>query len=329
MKIYAVLSLIIFLILLFFPFISLMSESGTVQSVNDTTEASDVSKTEEIQDTADEISVLRVSSGKIENVDMTEYIIGAVASEMPATFHEEALKAQAVACYTYTKWILKNADNSVELSHISDSSTTHQGYLNADELKIKWGEKYEIYYNKLKSIVEGLKGQYLTYDGEPILAVFHAISSGVTNSSEDVWGNKLPYLVSVSAPGDKLCADSDSQNSFSTEEFVTIAKSIENVTVNTKENMISDITIADSGYVSEVRIGEVKLTGREVRSLFSLSSPNFEVKYENGKYIFNVKGKGHGVGMSQYSADFMARQGSDYKEILSHFYPDTDLETEQ
>lgn len=326
MKMYVSLSLIVFLVLVFFPLVSLANNNIGQTNIEENYSESQPTM-ELITENADEIRVLRVSSGKVEDVDMTEYIIGAVASEMPASFHEEALKAQAVACYTYAKWILKNADNSGnELSDISDSSSSHQGYLNKNDMKDRWGDKFDTYYNKLKSIVTEVEGQYLTYQGEPIIAVFHGISSGTTNSAKDVWGDDIPYLTSVSAPGDKLSADLDSSADFTKDEFKAIAEA-EGISLSeTEGEWISHIKTSESGYVIEAYLGDKKLSGSEMRNLFSLKSPNFTVKFEGENIVFSVKGKGHGVGMSQYSADFMARQGSDYKEILTHFYKDTVLE---
>lgn len=330
MKIYVVLSFVIFLVLIFFPFTALTnSDKANTDIIDNVITTAQETDTNEIS--ADEIRVLRVSSGKIENVDITEYLIGAVASEMPASFHEEALKAQAVACNTYIKWVLKNSDNTSEkLSDVSDSSSTHQGYLNTEELKEKWAEKYDTYYNKLKSVISEVKGQYLAYNNEPILAVFHAISPGTTNSASDVWGDDIPYLSSVSAPGDTLSAEYDSEVICTENEFKSIAEKNCSVTLaeNEKENWITNIKTAESGYVTELSIGDTKFSGRDIRTYFSLKSPNFTVEYKNNNFVFAVYGKGHGVGMSQYSADFMARQGSDYKEILYHFYKDTVLQSE-
>ncbi len=320
MKIYAVLSLIIFLSLALFPMVCFIDKDTFARQENTSlhyeetqTEKEDKEDKEEKDDT---ITVLRASSGKTEKVDMTEYLIGAVANEMPASFHVEALKAQAVACHTYALWILKNADNpNNDLGDISDNSSKHQGYLNQNEMKEKWGENYEKYYNRISEAVNEVKDLYLDYDGEPILAVFHALSSGTTSNCKDVWGDDIPYLESVPAPGDKLSAQLDSKETFTGEE---LRKKLE--IKEDKIDLISDFKVADSGYVTEIIIGGKSYTGREIRRILNLKSPNFTYEQSKDNFVFSVKGKGHGVGMSQYSADFMARQGSSYKEILSHFY---------
>lgn len=321
MKIYAILSLIVFLSLALFPMACFIDKDTATTKQESTSLHTGEMHTEDKEEKEETITILRASSGKTEQVDMTEYLIGAVANEMPASFHIEALKAQAVACHTYALWILKNADNpNNDLGDISDNSGKHQGYLNKNEMKKKWGDSYEKYYNRISDAVNDVKDLYLDYDGEPILAVFHALSSGTTSNCKDVWGDDIPYLKSVPALGDKLSAQLDSEEAFTKEELAEKLGLKEE-----KEELISEINAADSGYVTKIIIGDKSFTGRQLRRLLGLKSPNFTYKQEKDNYTFAVKGKGHGVGMSQYSADFMARQGSSYKEILTHFYSGAEI----
>lgn len=320
MKNYLLSALFLSFMIAFAPFLTLISLE---------TEADDT--TVQINDITDgKIRVLQVSSSRILETDVTEYLIGAVASEMPASFNEEALKAQAVASYTYLKWILLNSDNtSSGLWDISDDSNTHQGFLSKEQMKERWGEKYDTYYSKLKRIVEETENEYIAYENEPVLAVFHAVSSGSTSDSKDVWGNSLPYLISVDAPGDKLSPDLISANTFTYGELSALfedagisAEGIE------KKDWIKITSSSESGYVKEARIGNSTMSGTELKALLKLKSPCFTVKATDSKVEFTVYGKGHGLGMSQYSADFMARQGYSYQEILEHFYPGTELLTD-
>lgn len=324
MKMYLILTLLVFMILVLFPFVSL-AENSKNNAYKPNTSAETVNNTV----TADQINVLRVSSGKTENIDTTEYLIGAVASEMSAAYHEEALKAQAVACYTYAKKLIASGTEIQNDADITDNSSTHQGYLNKEELKEKWGDKFDTYYSKLNEIVTAVQGEYICFDNEPILAAYHAVSSGITNSAKAVWNNDVSYLQSVSAPGDTLSSDIDSTVTLTADEVIKIAEAegISLADADT-EKLINIKNTEANGYVLSAEIGNTQVSGEQVRSIFSLKSPNFTVEYNDGKYIFNVKGKGHGVGMSQYSADFMARQGSTYKEILAHFYPGTAIDND-
>lgn len=316
MKNYLLSALFLCFLIAFAPFLTLISLE---------TDADDT--TVQLNDISDvKIRVLQVSSSRILETDITEYLIGAVASEMPASFSEEALKAQAVASYTYLKWILLNSDNAENgIWDISDDSNTHQGFLSKEQMKERWGEKYDTYYEKLKRIVDETEKEYIAYENEPILAVFHAISAGSTADSKDIWGNSLPYLVSVDAPGDKLSPELISTNTFTYDELSALFEGLDGAD---KKDRIKIISSAESGYVKEISIGNSTVSGTELKTLLKLKSTNFTLKATDSKVEFTVYGKGHGLGMSQYSADFMARQGYNYKEILEHFYPGTELLTD-
>ena len=319
MKNYLLSSLFLVFLIAFAPFITLISFS--TGSADDPTSVYYGAENGRVR-------VLQVSSQKILSMDLTEYLIGAVASEMPASFSEEALKAQAIASYTYLKWLMLNSDSSAEaLWDISDDSGTHQGFLSLEQMKERWGDKYDTYYGKLKRIVESVKGEYIAYNGEPVLAVFHGISAGSTADSSELWNEPLPYLISVDAPGDKLSPDLVSVNSFTYGELSVIIENISGSSTDgiDKKEWIKIISADKNGYVISVSIGGITVSGTELKALLSLKSPNFIVKTTDSKVEFTVYGKGHGLGMSQYSADFMARQGYDYKEILGHFYTDTEL----
>lgn len=319
MKNYLLSVLFLVFIIAFAPFLTLISLK-TEPDRTDTLQADSL--------TDGAVRVLQVSSGHILESDLTEYLIGAVASEMPASYSEEALKAQAVASYTYLKWILLNSDNTENgLWDISDDSNTHQGFLSKEQMKEHWGEKHDTYYSKLKKVVEDVKKEYIAYEKEPILAVFHGISSGSTADSETVWGYSIPYLVSTDAPGDKLSPDLVSKNTFSYGELATLIKDLDGVSTEgiSGKDLVKIVSSDENGYVKEVSVGNSTMSGAELKALLKLKSPNFIIKASENKIEFTVYGKGHGLGMSQYSADFMARQGYTYKEILGHFYPGTEL----
>ncbi len=307
MKVYIFLTGILCLIMIFSPLCCVGAENQ-------------FAKGDEANRKDSAITVLQTSTGKAIETEMYDYIIGAVAAEMPASFSEEALKAQAVASYTYAMWLRENADNSQKgLGYdISDDPSAHQGYLTDEQMKEKWGDKYDSCKSKISEAVMSVLGECVMYENEPVLAMFHAISSGQTQSSETVFGNALPYLESAAAPGDTLSPDFDSENSFSQKELCELLSH-----GSTDENLIKSIDTADSGYVKLITLGSKSYTGSELAALLKLRSPCFSAEYKKGSYIFKVKGYGHGVGMSQYSADYMARQGYTYNEILKHFYKGT------
>lgn len=311
MKLYLILTSIVCLILLLFPL-------GCVTIKNqytDNTKSTETTVYQSSKNKDESVSVFVVSADKTVDLKVYDYLVGAVAAEMPASFQSEALKAQAVACYSYMMWLKNNSDNA-EYDITSDPSV-HQGYLTEDEMKEKWGDKYEFYHKKISDAVSAVQGQYLTYEGEAILALFHAISPGTTQESSDVWESPLPYIKSKPAPGDSLSPDFDC--------VVTVPcrkiREIFEISDDVKDSELVDIfSLSDSSFIKEIALGNKSVSAGDLASELGLNSPYFTAEYKEENYIFKVKGKGHGLGMSQYSADYMARQGSSYEEILTHFY---------
>ena len=316
MKLYLILTSITCLILLLFPLGCVTIKNQYADSIKPP-ETSVYQNSEKESET---VSVFIVSADKTVDMKVFDYLVGAVAAEMPASFQTEALKAQSVACYSYMMWLKNNSDNA-EYDITSDPQT-HQGYLTDSEMKEKWGDKYEFYKDKISNAVSAVQDQYLTYEGEAVLALFHAISPGMTQDSEKVWNTPLPYIKSVSAPGDSLSPDFDS---VVTVPCRKIRETFE-IKNDIKDSGLVDISpMSNSSFIKEISVGNKKVSAGDISAKFGLKSPYFTAEYKDGNYIFSVKGKGHGLGMSQYSADYMARQGSSYDEILSHFYEGTKL----
>lgn len=248
-------------------------------------------------------------------IELEEYIVGVVGAEMPASFNKEALKAQAVLARTYA---LKSIKNNTRLT---DSSST-QNYKSVDELKNMWNTSFNKYYQKIVSAVNETNKMVLTYKGDLIEAVYHSTSNGKTEDAVNVWGNSFPYLVSVESNYD------NTNPSFLKDQFISYAeisnKLSMNINIDTNFEILSK-TIGDR--VDVIKINDVSYSGVEVRSLLGLRSADFSIiKNENG-VVFQTKGYGHGVGMSQYGANGMAKNGYNYSQILSHYYPKTTLKS--
>lgn len=256
-----------------------------------------------------------ISEPSVENPPdwLEEYTVGVVASEMPVFFDFEALKAQAVASRTYAYRAYCN-NKSVSFEEIGQVYTDNYG------LKNKWGENYEKYYALVKKAVEETKNELLFYNDEPILAVFSSASGGVTESCKNAWGCDLPYLQSVSSDYDKNAPVFYDRKNFSLSQIKNIF-STENITsANTYI-----VKRSEADYVQEVIIGGKILSGHKLRSALGLKSGNFNIEIKGENMIFETKGYGHGVGMSQYGAEFMARNGYNYREILTHYYSGADI----
>lgn len=285
-------------------------------------QAADSAAVEEEKTPDGYISVMLTENGFVNRVTEREYVIGAVAAEMNISCHDEALKAQAVACYTYALYCKMNG-NSDELNgaDISDSSETHQGYLDNDARKEKWGDNYDKNEKKLEKIVDSVLGRKMTYNSEPIMAVYHDLNSGSTQSAETVWGKDVAYLQPVQSRGDTLSTEYCKTVVFTKEEFEKFAEKADGVTLSgDADSWLGKIKTNDSGYVETIELGGKKISGRDFRKAFSLRSCVFTAEYGKSGFTVTTYGNGHCVGMSQYGADYMARQGSDWKEILKHYY---------
>lgn len=259
-----------------------------------------------------EITVYR-SNGSVINLNMTDYLIGVVSSEMPASFNLEALKAQSVLARTYA---LKAKQTGKKLT---DTVST-QSYIDMDQMKNKWGNSFNTYYNKIKNAVENTNGEYLSYNGNYIEALYHSTNNGKTESSLDVFGNYYPYLISVSSEYDK---NASSYLRTINMPLDTISNKL-GLSLN-NDSVINILSYTDGGNIKEININGNNFSGKKVRELLGLRSADFDISISDNNANITTRGYGHGVGMSQYGANGMANAGYGYKDILSHYYPGTTL----
>ncbi len=306
MKRFTFLSIVLLLAMIITPLISV--KYSRVESANSTTQQSEEKGI---------IKVMSSENGFIKNVDLCEYLIGCVAGEMPASYHPEALKAQAVASYTYAKYISQRDEEKLGGADITDDSTVHQSYIDKTKRQEKWGDNFEKNEEIITEAVESVLYEYLEFNGKPAMTVYHNSNSGKTESAENVWGSNFKYLTSVLSPGDKLSPKYESKNELKTSELFE--------KLNVEKTKIEILKRFPSGLVETVKIGDKTFTGTDVREKLSLKSGDFDIEIDDEKTVIICRGNGHFVGMSQYSADFMARQGSTYDEILAHYYPETQL----
>ena len=331
MKLYIILTIFLTLAAALSPLAVLDFSNKAPEKAVTTAASAEKSKENETPTAQEEanktIKVLRTGSGNVVEKEIYDYVKGAVCGEISPEYEKEAIKAQAVVCYTYALWLKKNADHSDLFdADVSDDPSKFQSFLDESELRDKWGEKFEEYSEKVNECINEVLGEYLEYDGEPIMACFHALSTGRTESAKNVWGNDVEYLQSVQANGDVLSPDIDSSVTLSEEKFKACAEKLDGVKLSGKSSQwVGKAKTTKSGYVTSIVIGSKTFSGNDVRSAFSLRSPAFTVEKTKDGFLFNVKGYGHLVGMSQYSADYMARQGASYKDILLHFFKGAEL----
>ena len=274
----------------------------------------------------DTIEVLVSETGKVVTLETEEYLCGVVAAEMPASFEKEALKAQAVAARSYAVNRKNNPVSEHPEADVCTDCSHCKAYKTPEELAKMWGEDKEKYLTKIRDAVFSTTGEVVKYNGEVALAVFHSQSgNGRTESSKDVWGGEVPYLVSVESPGEENSPNFYSTVTVSFEEFKEkISVSYPNVVIKSVQD-IGETEESDGGSVKYINIAGTKISGKDIRQIFGLRSACFEVETDGNTVIFNVMGYGHGVGMSQYGANIMAQEGADYKQILTHYYTGTEV----
>lgn len=276
---------------------------------------------EELEKVAFDVSVKRSETGEVEVVPLEQYVVSVVASEMPADFEEEALKAQAVAARTYiVNHLLHQTDSEDNL--ISDT-TEHQVYKNEAELKEVWGEDFYWKFEKVNQAVLATENQVITYDSQPITPTFFSMSNGYTENAEDYWGNELPYLKKVESKWEESLPNFIEQKVFTKVELnQALGLAIpQNETTNIKMQR------TNSERVNKIEFDDVVFTGKDIREKLNLRSSDFSIQQKNDHFVFTTKGFGHGVGMSQYGANGMALEGNTYEDILHHYYQNIELES--
>lgn len=274
------------------------------------------------------IEVYITKEDKIIEVPLEEYVKSVISGEMPAAFELEALKAQAIAARTYVSAKRVKQCSEAKGGDVCDS--THcQVYISKESRIQDWKEKGNEYWSKISQAVDETKGMVLTYDNELIqYPQFFSTSSGKTENAVDVFSGNIPYLVSTESNGEEIAPK------FTSETKINISKFVDDINAKYPEAQLSEknlqgnievLSRSDAGGVKELRVGKAKIKGTDFRLTCGLNSTNFEFKVIGNEIIFNCKGYGHGVGMSQWGANVMAKEGKKYDEILKHYYKGIEL----
>ncbi len=242
---------------------------------------------------------------------LEDYVIGVVAQEMPASFYDEAIKAQAVAARTFALYNLQNNDYL---------TTGMQAYISVEQMQEKWKEEFDYYYNKIKNLVLETKDLVLTYNGDLIKSYYYAMSNGMTEDSLVVFNEDLPYIKEVSSS-----YDNESLNKFNYELVLSKEEFCSKLNISCSKINISSIEKDYSNRVSSLKINNKTFSGIEVRKLLDLRSTDFNIEVADN-IIITTKGYGHGVGMSQYGANGMAKDNKNFIEILNHYYQNVEIE---
>ena len=263
------------------------------------------------------VRVKNIDTGNISSVPFEDYIVGVLAGEMPVSFEIEALKAQAVAARSYVmKQMVYNKDKDYDVVN----TVMNQVYLTEDYLKSVWKDEYVTKINKIKTAVLQTYNEYLDYNGNVAEAMFFSTSVGYTENSEEVFVSEVPYLRSVSSTWDDISPVYEVNYTFALSDFY------KKLNLEYRDKVYYDVLDKTStGRIEKIRINGVVFTGGEVVTALNLKSNHFVITRDGNNVKIVTKGYGHGVGMSQYGAQGMAKEGYNYKEILSHYYVDTNI----
>ncbi len=271
-------------------------------------------------------------SGEILTVSVRDYLIGAVASELPMTWPDAALQAQAIACHSYILYCKENADTAaLGGAYLSADPARRQGFMTDEVLQSYWGDDYATNYARLSALVDEVLDVVVLYDGEAAATSYFAISNGTTETSEAVWGTALPYLISVDSSADTAAEGYIVSTTYTTAQIESTLATVFGLAVGSDSGIAAGDyfgarTMTDAGYIATIEVCGTTIAGTVLRSAFGLRSSCFWVDYNSdGTFTITTAGYGHGVGLSQWGAKFMADDGSSYAEILAHYYPNTTL----
>lgn len=270
---------------------------------------------------------------KVVTLNLEDYVRGVVAGEMPANFSYEAIKAQAVAARTYAAAHMEEFGGSMYNKKIGANltdTTANQVYITKEERYSSWPkDKADEYWSKITKAVEETRLEVLTYDGKLVMAPYYfSTSGGKTENALDVFAKNIPYLRSVDSGGEQISNRYTSTKKFSYKDFVNIISKNYKDTGLSVKNLKSSVRIiqrSEAGGVMKIKLGNITLTGRDIRTLFTLNSTDFTLEF-NGEAVFKCLGYGHRVGMSQWGANVMAIDGKNYSEILKHYYTGVKIE---
>lgn len=325
MKIIALITIVIFLVLIILPLILLRESKGNIGIFNLSNK--DIVRSSGITfPTNGKVKLYRKAEDKVEEIDLEKYVMGVVASEVPANFNEEALKAQAVAARTFYMNSRINPCRDAKKHNAEINDTTNcQVYMSKEERIAKWSNKEaENNWEKIEKAVLDTKGEVLTYEGVLLeYPQFFSVSAGKTEDAKDVFSIDVPYLKSEESKGEEIAPKFKTTTSILLDEFVKIInEKYANANVR-KDNLSTQIKIdsyTEGGSVKTIKVGGETIKGTEFRELFNLNSTNFTFEFDKKGVKINCTGYGHGVGMSQWGANAMANSGSTYDEILKHYY---------
>ncbi len=253
---------------------------------------------------------------KKKEIQSLEQLIAIVAKEIPITYEEEALKAQVVMARSY----------------IGATDNKAAPYMSLEELEKLWGSDYNKNYLTIQKAVEDTRNIVITYNNAPVQPVYHLQNAGITQMPTDIWGLDVPYLESVESKWDAAAPDLIQENVYTSQELTSkVNEKYDDLVLQpySLETQIQIIERSQGGYVKSIQVGNELMSGDDFRKLLNLRSSCFAISYNNSQVTIVTKGVGHGVGLSQYGANQMAKEGKSYEEILKYYFPKTVIQEQK
>jgi stage II sporulation protein D len=275
--------------------------------------------------------VFLVETEEIIEISAADYLVGCLFAQIPPGYHAEALKAQAVAAHTYALRLSMNNravnNRPYEGADFSNSSVTCQPFFTEEQAREYYGLEYDIYLARIKAAAEHGATRVILYENEPIYAVYHSVSAGATNTARYIWGLDFPYLLRVPSDWDREFINFVSTNEISTAQMraALLAFDPEIIMPLDYTKWFADYSADGVGYVAAVSARNLILSGGDLWRILNLRSAAFEITYNGTAFVATTWGHGHGVGLSQFGADYMAQRGHNYDDILKYYYTDVEI----
>lgn len=246
---------------------------------------------------------------QVEKENAEKRLPGIVAKEISISAPDACIKAQSIIART-------------NLFAAMEDGTSEPAGMSIEELRELWGDNFQTIYERLEQLCTETEGKTLQYQNRYIYAAYHAISAGTTRNMSELYAEAdMPYLSGVACHEDTTASEYLTVNYWEMDPFLEKCRqSFPDAGIESMES-IQTKTKDSAGYVLEMQLGQTTCTGEEFRNLLGLPSAHFSITEIDGSVRIVTMGLGHGLGLSQYTAEKMAEAGEEYEKILEYFYP--------
>lgn len=263
--------------------------------------------------------------GEVRTVSVQDYLIGAAACELPPDWPDDAFRAQMVASHSYALYCRGQAGGAGQ-GWLTVNSALGSGWTDTAALQARWGDAFEENHARLAALAGEVAGALLLYGGQPAMACYHAVSSGHTEASQNVWTEALPYLQGVDSAWDRQSEEFEVTIEYTSTQIAEALRSLGVEAEGDPAAWVGDSRWDKAGYVRSITLCGQKLPGTAVRTALALRSACFAIAWRGGQFVITTRGYGHGVGLSQHGARAMAAGGASWREILEYYFPSCEVQ---